>query len=60
MNDYTKNMSSSCWSPGLYVDQKKLTTLNNKYDKKRSSMVQSKFENTKYLETNVEGYPGIV
>ena len=53
MNDYTKNMSSSCWSPGLYADQNKLTTFNKKYDKKRSSMVMSKFENTKYLETNV-------
>jgi len=60
MNDYTKNLSSSCWSPGLYADQNKLNKFNKKYDKKRSSVVQSKFENTKYLETNVEGYPGIV
>lgn len=60
MNDYTKNISSSCWSPGLYVDQRKLVTINDKYDKNRTRKVRSKFENSKPIEQSVKGFPGKV
>mgnify|MGYP001099290207 FL=1 len=31
MNDYTKNISESVWSPGLYLNNNKLETIKSKY-----------------------------
>jgi hypothetical protein len=59
MNDYTKNISSSVWSPGLYINDNKLRTINSKYGK-TPGKVKSKFEDAKYLEQHVQGLHGRV
>jgi hypothetical protein len=59
MNDYTKNISSSVWSPGIYINDHKLNTLNKKYGK-IPGKVKSKFEDAKYLEQHVQGMNGKV
>lgn len=59
MNDYTKNISSSVWSPGLYINTKKLDTIKT-HHRFRSSAIKSKFENTKHIEQPIEGFRGKV
>lgn len=55
MNDYTKNISSSVWSPGIYVNNYKLDTIKTKH-RFKSNAVRSKFENSKYIEQPIEGF----
>lgn len=45
MNDYTKNISESVWSPGLYLNNNKLETIKSKYQYK-SGGIKSKFEHS--------------
>ena len=55
MNDYTKNISQSIFTPGLYHNQNRLQTVKlSKYFKK-SDKRKSAFEDQKYLEENVKG-----
>ena len=59
MNDYTKNISSSVWSPGIFINNNKLDTLQTKHRFSKNA-VQSKFEHSKYLEQPIEGFRGRV
>ena len=55
MNDYTKNISQSIFTPGVYQNQNRLKTVKLSKNFKKTDQRKSAFENQKYLLEDVKG-----